>query len=148
MIYSGLKFIVVERIVGQAQEIWFLGFSAFVNLGKLIDCSMAQFLYLNTEEVVQHMALESSMSSISNCEYNEHLIFLKIVVFCPLASLEYHLSSTTTPSPILTLLFQVKIYSIEMDRNYYALENYACHKIDYLISSRMAMHITHIKLAS
>lgn len=47
---------------------------------------MVRFLYLNNEEVVLDMALEWSVSSIQNCECNEHLMLLKIILLCPLAT--------------------------------------------------------------
>lgn len=62
-------------------------FSTFVQLGKLIHCSKAQFSYLNNEEVVVDKALEWSPSSIPNCEFNEHML-LKIIFVCPQATLQ------------------------------------------------------------
>lgn len=60
-------------------------FLTFIQLGKLIHCSKAQFPYLNNEEDVVDKALEWLPSSIPNCEFNEHLL-LKIIFVCPQAS--------------------------------------------------------------
>lgn len=49
-------------------------FYTFIQLGKLIHCSEAQFLYLNNEEVVVDKALEWSPNFIPNREFNEHML--------------------------------------------------------------------------